>query len=68
MGSSIFIASSTMTIWYSPELKFRAIMAVREEVKEDGVAGLRMRAVMNKPGPHEDPVGQSAALALPAFK
>ena len=60
--------TSIMTIWYSPELKFRAIMAVRVEVKEDGVAGLRMRAVMNKPGPHEDPVGQSAALALPAFK
>ena len=60
--------TSTMTIWYSPELKFRAIMAVRVGVEEDGVEGLRMRAVMNKPGPHEDPVGQSTALALPAFK
>lgn len=60
--------TSTLTIWYSPELKFRAILAVRVAVEEDGVAGLRMRAVMNKPGPHEDPVGQSTALALPAFK
>jgi hypothetical protein len=60
--------TSTMTIWYSPELKFRAIMALRVTVEEDGVEGLRMRAVMNKPGPHEDPVGQSTALALPAFK
>jgi hypothetical protein len=57
----------TMTIWFSPELKFRAILAVRVEVREEGVAGLRLRAVMNKPGPHEDPVGQTA-LALPAFK
>jgi len=58
----------TMTIWYSPELKFRGILAVRVDVKEDGVAGLRLRAVMNKPGPHEDPAGQSAALALPKFR
>jgi hypothetical protein len=57
----------TMTIWFSPELKFRAILAVRVEVREAGVAGMRLRAVMNKPGPHEDPVGQTA-LALPAFK
>ncbi|HXV08196.1 MAG TPA: hypothetical protein VD791_09215 [Burkholderiales bacterium] len=57
----------TMTIWFSPELKFRAILAVRVEVREEGVAGLRLRAVMNKPGPHEDPVGQTA-LVLPAFK
>ena len=60
---------STMTIWYSPELKFRAILAVRVEVHEDGVEGMHMRAVMNKPGPHEDPPGKaSTALALPAFK
>jgi hypothetical protein len=58
----------TMTIWYSPELKFRGILAVRVEVQEEGVTGLRMRAVMNKPGPHEDPVGQSAGLALPKFR
>jgi len=61
--------TSTMTIWYSPELKFRAILAVRVEVHEEGVQGMHMRAVMNKPGPHEDPPGKAAtALALPAFK
>jgi Zn-dependent protease with chaperone function len=61
--------TSTMTIWYSPELKFRAILAVRVEVREEGVQGMQMRAVMNKPGPHEDPPGQAAtALVLPAFK
>lgn len=60
---------STMTIWYSPELKFRAILAVRVEVREEGVQGMHMRAVMNKPGPHEDPPGKTAtAAALPAFK
>jgi hypothetical protein len=58
--------TSTMTIWYSPELKFRGIMAVRIGVQEDGVESLRIRAEMNKPAPHEH-VGQ-AALALPAFK
>jgi hypothetical protein len=60
--------ADTMTIWYSPELKFRGILAVRVDVREDGVSGLRMRAVMNKPGPHEDPVGQTATLTLPAFR
>jgi hypothetical protein len=62
--------TSTMTIWYAPELKFRAMLAVRVEVREEGVQGMHMRAVMNKPGPHEDPPpGQAAAAAaLPAFK
>jgi hypothetical protein len=61
--------TSTMTIWYSPELKFRAILAVRVEVREEGIRGMHMRAVMNKPGPHEDPPGGAAtAAALPAFK
>jgi hypothetical protein len=61
--------TSTMTIWYAPELKFRAILAVRVEVHEEGVQGMHMRAVMNKPGPHEDPPGRAATtLALPAFK
>jgi hypothetical protein len=61
--------TSTMTIWYSPELKFRAILAVRVEVREEGVRGMHMRAVMNKPGPHEDPPGGAVtAVALPAFK
>ena len=58
-----------MTIWYSPELKFRAILAVRVEVREEGVQGMHMRAVMNKPGPHEDPPGKRPPpSALPAFK
>ena len=60
--------TSTMTIWYSPELKFRAILAVRVQVHEDGVEAVNMRAVMNKPGPHEDPPGQRTTAALPAFK
>ena len=59
--------TSTMTIWYSPELKFRALLSVRVQVREDGVDGVHMRAVMNKPGPHEDVPGTQTA-ALPAFK
>ena len=57
---------SIMTIWYSPELKFRGILALRVGVQEEGVEHLSIRADMNKPAPHEH-VGQ-AALALPAFK
>jgi len=63
--------TSTMTIWYRPELKFRAVLAVRVEVQEDGVDSLRMRTVMNKPAPHEHVGGQAgtlAASALPAFR
>jgi hypothetical protein len=61
--------TSVMTIWYAPELKFRAMLAVRVEVHEEGVQSMHMRAVMNKPGPHEDKPGQTAAAAaLPAFK
>lgn len=59
--------TSTMTIWYSPELRFRGIMAVRVGVQEDGVESVRIRADMNKPAPHEQHIGQ-AAVALPAFK
>ena len=45
------------------------MLAVRVEVREEGVQGMHMRAVMNKPGPHEDKPGQAAtAAALPAFK
>jgi len=66
-------SKSVMTIWYGTALKFRGIAAVRVAVQEDGVAGLRIRAVMNKPGPHEDKPGQPIAgqpltLALPAFE
>ncbi len=61
--------TSTMTIWYSPELKFRAMAVLRVDVQEDGVDSLRMRTVMNKPAPHEHPPGTApTTLALPAFK
>jgi hypothetical protein len=60
---------STMTIWYSPELKFRALASLRVEVKEEGVEHLRVSAIMNKPAPHEHVPGQpGTAVALPAFK
>jgi hypothetical protein len=59
--------TETMTIWYSPELRFRTFVSLRVEVNEDGVDALRMRTVMNKPAPHEHPAGQ-LTLALPAFK
>jgi hypothetical protein len=61
--------SSTMTIWYKPGLKFRALAVVRVEVEEDGVQTVNVRATMNKPGPHEHVPGQpGTAVALPAFK
>ena len=60
---------STLTVWYSPELKFRAIASLRVDVQESGVEHLRVSAVMNKPAPHEDIPGQgTATAALPAFK
>lgn len=60
---------STMTIWYSPELKFRAMAALRADVEEEGVESLKLKAVMNKPAPHEHLPGQApTALALPTFK
>jgi len=62
--------TSTMTIWYAPELKFRSMAALRIEVGEDGVDSLKMRTVMNKPAPHEHIAGQQVGniAALPAFK
>jgi hypothetical protein len=64
--------TSTMTIWYSAELKFTSMAVVRIDVREDGVDDLRLRTVMNKPAPHEHLAGQAigatAAAALPAFK
>ena len=59
-----------MTVWYSPELKFRAMVLLRVGVDEDGVQGVRMRTVMNKPAPHEHLPGQGGGTlaALPAFK
>jgi hypothetical protein len=61
--------ASRMTIWYSPELKFRGMAILRVDVEEDGVTSLRMRTVMNKPAPHEHLAGQPGGLpGLPAFK
>ncbi len=62
--------TETMTIWYAPELKFRAMAAVRMEVRESGVESLKLRAVMNAPAPHEHVAGQAIGTiaALPAFK
>jgi hypothetical protein len=62
--------TSTMTFWYAPELKFRAMAALRIEVQEDGVNSLKMHTVMNKPAPHEHIAGQQIGptAALPAFK
>lgn len=58
-----------MTIWYSPELKFRGMATLRVEVNEAGVGSVRMRAVMNKPAPHEHLAGQPGGIpGLPAFK
>ena len=63
---------STMTIWYSAELKFTTMAVVRIDVQEEGVDNLRTRTVMNKPAPHEHLAGQAIATnapaALPAFK
>lgn len=64
--------TSTMTIWYSAELKFTSMAVVRIDVQEEGVEDLRTRTVMNKPAPHEHLAGQAigatATAALPAFK
>jgi len=62
--------TSTMTIWYAPELKFSSMAALRVEVQEEGVSSLKMRTVMNKPAPHEHIAGQQIGnvAALPAFK
>lgn len=62
--------TSTMTIWYAPELMFRFTAALRIEVQEDGVDSLKMRTVMNKPAPHVHIAGRliGPTVALPAFK
>lgn len=56
-----------MTIWYSPELMFRAFASVRVDVNETGVASVRIRSIMNKPGPHDKHL-TGTAVALPTFK
>ena len=62
--------TETLTIWYAPEVKFRAMAAVRIEVRESGVESLKVRTVMNAPAPHEHVAGQAigSIAALPAFK
>jgi hypothetical protein len=60
----------TMTIWYSPELRFMALVVLHVDVQEEGVDSVRMRAVMNK-AIHLAPLPgmpTAAATALPAFK
>jgi len=61
---------SRMTIWYSPERKFRSMLLVRVEVAEDGVESVDIRTTMNKPAPHEHVGGQPGGIlaALPVFK
>jgi hypothetical protein len=76
LGTDFLIANvrtsgdtSTMTIWYTPELRFTAIAALRIDVQEEGVEALNVRAVLNKPLPHTHLPGQPGPnLALPAFK
>lgn len=61
--------ASVMTVWYSPELKFRIAANLRVDVEEAGVQSVRVKTVMNKPAPHEHIPGQNpTAAALPAFK
>jgi hypothetical protein len=61
--------TSTLTIWYPQELKFRALAQFRVEVQEPGVEDIRVVAIMNKPAPHEHIPGQPGSLAsLPTFK
>lgn len=59
----------TMTIWYSPGLRFMGIVALHVEVQEEGVDSVRMRAVMNR-AIHLAPLPgmPTTASALPAFK
>ena len=45
--------TSTLTIWYPQELKFRALAQLRVDVEEAGVENVRVIAIMNKPAPHE---------------
>ena len=58
-----------LTLWYTPDLKFNTHVSVRVKAEEEGVADVRMRAVLSRALPHSHPNGQSSALAaLPAFK
>jgi len=59
----------TMTIWYTPELRFMFLVSLHVDVHEDGVDSVRMRAVMNK-AIHIAPLPgmPTTNVALPAFK
>jgi uncharacterized OB-fold protein len=60
---------STMSLWYTPDLKFNMQVRLRIEVQEDGVESFKVRTVLSKALPHSHPNGQPGALlALPAFK
>lgn len=60
--------TSVMTVWYSPELKFRVAANLRVDVDEEGVESIRFKTVMNKPAPHEHVPGAPGTVAMPAFK
>jgi hypothetical protein len=73
MGASVRSDGDTrvLTVWYTQELRFTTMAAVRIDVQEHGVAGLSTRTVMNKPAPHEHVGGQAigpTATVLPAFQ
>jgi len=61
--------TSTMIVWYMPDLKFNSRVVLRIAVDEQGVEGLRTRTVLSRALPHSHPAAQGAqVLALPAFK
>lgn len=61
--------TSTMTIWYTPDLKFNTRAVLRIGVEEPGVESLRTRTVLSRALPHSHPAAQGGqVLALPAFK
>lgn len=60
--------TSTMSLWFTPDLKFNMQVRLLIEVQEDGVESFKVRTVLSKALPHSHPNGQGAILALPAFK
>ena len=61
--------TSTMTIWYTPDIKFNTRAVVRIGVDEPGVESVLTRTVLSRALPHSHPAGQGGTvLALPAFK
>jgi len=61
--------TSTMTIWYTPDLKFNTRVVLRIGVDEPGVESLRTRTVLSRALPHSHPASQGGqVLALPVFK